>query len=542
MRPSPPEAGCGAPLQRWHLQPAPQPGAVPGRPGHLRLRLRLRAVSLASGVLWGPLALAQTANLATTQPRSLAVQPSASITQTFTDNFLLSGVDPTADAITRLSAAVSLKSQTGLVRGFLDYSLSSLVHARHSDRNTLQSALNMVLGADVIDGRARIDVTGTIAQSAVSAFGVQPVTGSGVQSNSTETRNLRITPSVRGPLGADYRYSGQLGYAITDAKGVSLGNSSTSSAALHLEPTSRGLLGWALDGSLLRSDYKAGRATSDDRLYGTANLRIPAVDLLLQANGGVEVSDITAASRQSYGNWGLGATWAPSPRTRLVADFNHRFYGPSRSLSFEHRTALTTWRLTDSRSLSTDNGQLTDSGRGTAFDLFYAQAASAVPDPVRRVDYVNALLQALGISPTAEPGFLRSSVTLQQRQELSVALRGVRSAAVVSVTRSLTQRLGAQPGVTDDLSATSEVRLHGLSVNLSHRLTPMSTATALLSQSQGTGVGAAQHTKQRLLSLQYTNRPGNNSDLSLGLRRAAYQQFSASFGESAIFATYGVRF
>ena len=505
-----------------------------------RAAWRVRLVALATALTMVGAAQAQTAAVA----RTLSVQPSASVTQTFSDNIQLSGVAPMSDSLTRLTAGVSLRGQTGMVRGFLDYNLSSLIYARHSNLNAVQNGLNAVLGADLIEGRARLDVTGNIAQSAISAFGVQPSASGGVQSNSTEVRSLRIAPSFLGPLGPELRYAGQLGYAVSSARGTALGNSTNTNAGMHIEPTSRAQVSWGLDGSLLRTDYKAGRTTSDDRLYGSANLNLPALDLQLQGNGGLEFSDITAVSRQRYATWGAGLTWAPSPRTKLSADYGHRFYGPSHSLVFEHRTALTVWRASSSRSLSTTGDQNTSGSRGTAYDLLYAQFATAVPDPARRADYVKSFLTTYGIDPLSTPGFLQGSVTLQDRQELSAALRGVRSAAVLSLTQTLTQRLSAVSGAADDLANAAEVRQRGFSLDLSHRLTPESTVSLLLTQTRGTGtgLGVSQSSQQRLASAQYTTRPTQHSNLTLGLRRGFYDNLPISFDESALFATYGLRF
>ena len=476
--------------------------------------------------------------------RTLSVQPYAAISQTFSDNIQQTGVDPVSDGLTRLTAGVALRGQTGRVRGTLDYSLSSLVYARHSDLNTFQNSLNAVLGGELIEGRVRLDVTGNIAQSAISAYGVQPGASSGVQSNSTEVRSLRITPSFLGPLGPDLRYAGQLGYAVSSARATALGNSTDTSAGLHIEPTRRGQVSWGLDGSVLRTDYKAGRTTSDDRLYGSATLNLPDWDVRLQGNAGLEFSDITAANRQRYTTWGVGLTWVPSTRTKLSADYGHRFYGPSHSLAFEHRTALTVWRASSSRSVSTTGDQNASGSRGTAYDLLYAQFATAVPDPAARAIYVSNFLKSYGIEPLATPGFLRSSVTLQDRQELSAAMRGARSAAVLSLIQTLTQRLGAASGAADDLANAAEVRQRGFTLDLSHRLAPESTLSLLLTHTRGsgTGSGVSQSSQQRRASLQYRTRPTQHSDLTLGLRRGLYDNLPIGFDESAIFATYGLRF
>lgn len=498
-------------------------------------------------VLAAALSMAGAVQAQTAAARTLSVQPNASVTQTFSDNIQLSGVAPLSDSLTRLTAGVSLRGQTGMVRGFLDYTLSSLIYARHSDLNALQNGLNTVLGAELIEGRARLDVTGNIAQSAISAFGVQPSASGGVQSNSTEVRSLRIAPSFLGPLGPELRYAGQLGYAVSSARGTALGNSTNTSAGLHIEPTSRRRVYWGLDGSLLRTDYKAGRTTADDRLYGSAILNLPDLDLQLQGNAGLEFSDITAVSRQRYATWGAGLTWAPSPRTKLSADYGHRFYGPSHSLVFEHRTALTVWRVSSSRSLSTTGDQNTSASHGTAYDLLYAQFATVVPDPAKRAEYVSNYLKSYTIDPLSGPGFLRSAVALQDRHELSVALRGVRSAAVLSLTQTLTQRLSAVSGAADDLTHAAEVRQRGFSLNLSHRMSPESTVSLVLTHTRGSGTGLGlsqsnESSQQRLASAQYTTRPTPHSNLTLGLRRGLYDNLPISFDESALFATYGLRF
>ena len=490
------------------------------------------------GMLVAPAATAQT----TAPSRALMIQPTASISQTFTDNYLLSASAPAFDAITRLTAGLAVNANAGPVRGYLDYSLSGLSYARHSDRNTLLNSLSTAFSADLVPGRAKLDVTGNVARSAISAFGAQPGLDGGVQSNSTELRRLKVAPSVLGPLGGDFRYSADLALEATDARDSIVGDSTSAKLGVRLEPVTKGRFGWSVDGAVVRSDFKAGRATSDDRLSATARWRLDSLDTELTGSAGVEVSDMTTASRQRFNNWGLGATWTPSPRTSLVAQYDERFFGPSRRLSFDHRTALTSWHLGKSRSLSTSGGDGAVGGRGTAFDLLFAQFASAVPDPVARTEFVNVFLRSQGISPGAIPGFLAASVLVQDLEEASVAFRGVRDVALLSWTRSRSVRLGVQPGVADDLSVSNQVNLQRLSVDLSHRLTPQSSAGLLLSRQHGSGLTAAQINLQRKMSLRYTLRPSASSDVNLGFSRTLVDSFPAPYDETAIVVTLGYRF
>lgn len=485
---------------------------------------------------------------ATHQPtaaqRALVIEPNATVMQTLTDNYLLTGATPAGDLVTRLTAGLRLRSQAGLLRGYLDYSASGVLYARHADRNEFQNALRSNLTADVLEGRAQVVVEADIAQSAISAFGAQPAAGGLSNANSTELRTLRITPSFRGPLGPDLLYSGSLGYSISDASNTRNGDSTTANMALTISPAAPGRLSWALNGTHLRSAYKLGRDTQSERATGQLNYRVDELDLMLDANTGIELSNLATAGRQRHQTWGFGAVWQPSPRLRLAGDLDRRFFGQSHNLSLEYRTPLTVWRLSDSRSVSTGDGQSGFGGRGTVYDLFFAQFASVEPDPIKRAELVNAYLRDNGINPAGvvNTGFLRSSATLDNRQSLSVALRGIRSTAVLTASRSRSRRLDTISNGNDDLANSGHVRLQSLALDLSHRLTPLTSIGLVLSGQHGRGTQAGQDNRQRQSSLSYSTRLTAESTLSAGGRRTLYQTGASAYAESAVFATYGIRF
>lgn len=471
--------------------------------------------------------------------RTVAVSPNASVSQTFSTNPHLLPSDASAGSITRLSAGVNLRGQSGLVRGFVDYSLSRFIYSG-GENNSLQNTLSAALDTDLLDGRAKLALNANIAQSAVSAFSTQPSLGGGSQTNSTEVRTIRLAPSFRGPLGPDLRYTGEVTIAATDAKNTLVGDNQALSAALHVEPVTTGQVAWGLDVSHARSGYKLGRLTNDDRLYGSLNYRLDLLDLLLQANAGLESTDLAGVQRQSYRTWGFGATWTPSPRTKVAAQYDHLFFGGAHNVVLEHRTALTTWRFSDSKRLSTAGD--TGSGGTTARDLFMSVFSSTIPDAAQRATYVSNFLSQRNIPETLGVGFLRSAATVQSQQEASFALRDARSAAVFTATRGSTRRLSTIAGLVGDLATSTEVRLRSVSLDLSHRLTPLSNLNLRLSEQRGRGDLANQDSRQRQVSLQYTTRPTQYSDLSVGLRRAHYEVQFISYGESALFANYGIRF
>ncbi len=518
------------------------------------LILVARCAGLSSRVNWVALALAAAGVLLAqaaqaqgiTDARVLAITPNASATQTFTDNVDLNGATKTADSITRLSAGIGLRGQSGQVRGFLDYTLSELLYARRSNLNTTQNNLSANLSADLAEGRARVDSSANISQSAVSAFGAQPNNSGLPNANTTELRSLQISPSFRGPIGTGLRYTAVLGYGLTDAKNTTAGDSSTASASLHVEPSAAARVSWAVDASHLTSDYKAGRVTDDDRLFGTGKLRLDDYDLMLSAHGGTESTNMASVDRQRYNNWGVGAQWTPSPRTHLVAETERRFYGESHTLSLDYRTALTVWRLSNTRSLSTGSGASNGGARSSAFDYFFSNAALAAkfPDSSDRTKFVNAYLGQLGINPLSsfDPSFLQSAATVQDRKELSMVWRNARSSAMVTLTQTNTHRVDPVIRVADDLQNAGDIQLRGLSVDLSHSLTPVSSLGLVLSVQQSSAALTSQENRQKLISLQYNARLTAVSNLLLGGRRAVYETGLVSYAESALYATYGIRF
>ncbi len=474
---------------------------------------------------------------------SLRIEPILALSETLTDNVGLSPADKRADAITRIDAGIGLRSRSGLVQGFVDYTLSELVYARDSRRNGRQNRLNAQLEAEWFERRGFVTTSATVAQQAVSAFAPQPGSDGLGGANATEVRNLRVAPRWIGRLGDDVAYSVNGDYNVSRTKDALIGDAASSGLTVHIGNARATRLGWAVDAIHQRSTYTAGRSTESDRIVGSVSQMIPQLDLQWRANVGQERGNLGAATSQSTSTWGLGATWTPSPRTRVAGDVERRSFGNSHSLTVEYRTPLTVWMLSDSRALSTNGNQLGVGSLGSNFDLAYALYAS-VTDPVRRLELTNDLLRAYNLDPNARttPGFLSSAATIQDSLSLSAAARGVRSAATLTITRGSTRRADVSIAAADDLSKSDRIRTSSLGLNLSHRLTPLSTVNLTGTWLQTTGSLAVQSNKQRTLFAQYSSSLARNANWSLALRRSLYETRLVPYSESAVIATIGLRF
>lgn len=474
--------------------------------------------------------------------RIVALEPRLSVQETVTDNHQPNDPQGSADAITRVTAGLGWRGRSGMVRGYVDYALTGVVYARHGERNELQNALSANVAADLIENRLQLLGSAAIARAAISAFGVQPG-GAGENSNVTETRTLRLAPTLSGPLGPSVRYRASLAHALTSAANARQGDSTNTSVSLQLGPAERARFGWTLDASSLVSDFKQGRRTRSDRLYGGLSADLIQYDLRLSATAGSESTDMLSLDRRSYVTWGLGLRWTPSPNTRVEVDLEERFFGRSHQIVAEYRLPRTVLALRSARTLSTSGSQLAGQ-RGTYYSLLDTLLLAQQPDPALRDALVRQILARSGIDPNAVAniGALQSAATLQDQLELSALWTGVRQSLMLMVSRHSTRRVDALSNAADDLSQAERVRGSSLALNISHRLTPQSTLALQLGAQRSSGGRADLSSRQTQVELGWQTRLTNDSTASATLRRVHYTTGLRSDDETALTASYGVRF
>lgn len=473
---------------------------------------------------------------------SLAVLPRASVSETITDNALLRDSDKRSDAITILTAGVSLTSRGSRTSGALDYQLAGTVHARETKSNRVSQALNATLQSEVIDDFFFINAAAGISQQLISAFGLQDVAPGFDNPNRTEVRSFTVSPSLRGRIGSAAVYDARLTVNRQDSD-AGQGDQSGRTQSLTLSSPAGRVVGW--NGTLMRtvSDFKEGRSTNYDRaLIGLTYQPDPSLRLSL--NGGREENDIaTVAGQNNNTTWGVAVQWVPSNRTQLSASRDRRFFGDAHSLNFVHRGVRTTFRLSSSRDLQSALPSV-NTTLISAYDALFDLFAGTEPDPVAREQLVLRFMQNQGIPATAllPVNFLSSAVTLLNRQEAALAWHGVRSSAVLALARSTTRRLDNALLVGDDFDTETEVRQEGLTLTLGHRLTPVSGLSLTLSHRRNRGQQVLRSTTTNSVQLNWTAQLGPRSSVSLGARRVDFNSTTSPYTENAITATLGVRF
>jgi len=474
----------------------------------------------------------------------LQVVPTLSFTQTLTDSYRSQGSavgdSRRGEAVTTISPGIRLSSRAGRVQGVFDYGLVGVLHARDSQANQIQHRLSASGRAEVVPNQLDLNASASISRQPTSAFGVQSADGSLTSQNQSEVRSLSLQPVFRGVLGGAVAVQAA-GNASRTSGGSQVSSSSTG-ASLTLSPAAAGrVISWSLTGSRQVSDFDGGRQTTTDRAIGSIIVR-PDVELQVTVRGGVERSDLSSLQSRQSENYGAGILWTPTPRTRVSVDGDKRQFGEAHQIALEHRFRRSVWRYTDSQSLN--DGSTSNGARVTAYALFFELFASQEPDPVARDALVRSFLERNGVSPDTllgGGGFVTSAVSLQRRQELSFALNGVRSTLSLSVFQTTSERGDTQSGANDDL-ATGAVRQRGLSVTVTHRLTPSSSLNVNASAQRSAAVAGASRNNLDSFSVGWNTRLGRMSNLSLTYRHAEYDGITDPYTENAVTAAFSTRF
>lgn len=500
------------------------------------LSARCAAVAVALSWAAGP-SLAQQGG----STRALTVTPSASVTQTLTDNTLLDDARKRSDAITEVTVGVSLASR-GRVRGFLDYQLTGSAHARESSENNVSNSLRAGMNAVLVDDFLFLDASASIAQQTVSAFGVQTV-GSNTDRNRTEVRSYTITPSMRGLIGSFARYDVRWSRTQQSAATSELGDSTDDALAVTLSSATASRVGWALSAVQQRSDFDAGRSTETKNAKGTLTYRATP-ELSLNASAGREWSDLLGPDDGGRRTWGLGLNWTPTERTRLNLQRERRFFGDTNAVAFEHRMKRSTWRFSSSEDIATASPSLVSAGTVALYTLLDANYTALYPDALVRQQAVLAELRRQNLNPFQQVpiGFLQSAVTLTKRQEFGVALSGLRTTVSLSASRSDSRRIDQVAVVRDDLGQAGRIQQSVYSATLGYRLSPADSLNLLLMQQRTQGSTSDQQSDLKSISLNWAGRFGTRSSVSFGARHVEYDSLATPYTENAIFATLGVRF
>lgn len=443
-------------------------------------------------------------------------------------------VDARGEQVLEINPGVRVVANGARVKGSLDYSLRLLNHLQDTSGDSVQQAFNGQGVVEVWDGRAFVDLSGTISDQVVSAFG--PLGGSGIaDANLSETTSIRFSPYLKGRLAGWADYELRYAHASSNTRESSLSDSTSEDVAFLLRGVTSGRIGWSAQVQTGTFDYSLYRKTHTDSARLNLNFALTP-QLLLTAMAGSERNDVLTVQRESYSMAGVGFDWRPSPRSRLSLDLQDRYFGHSHNLQAEYRTGRTLWRLRDSRDASNSPEQAATASVGTLYDLVDAYFLTIEPDPVKRAQLVQAELLNLGLPADTLlfQNFLSSSATLARDQSVSAILQGRRTVFTATLSRSRTSRLQSAISLGDVFDNNTSVLQQGFSLAVGHRLTPLTTLSGDWTLQRNEGSLAGLSSRLNTLTLRLTTRLAERTSGSLQLRRAVQDSSISPYGETSV--------
>lgn len=458
------------------------------------------------------------------RPRAgIWVEPRITAGMALSTNGSLSSVNPQSEQMLEVSPGLRVVMNTGRLKGFFDYALSSRYYAQGTSGNNFHNALNTDMTLEAVDKHVYVDFAGLMTDERISAFGV-PSFSNVSDANRTETAAFRLSPYLKGTLAGDVDY--ELRYSF---ESLNTDEASRSDVTIHgfsvrlRSDAARQRLGWILDASTEDVDYSLGRRTRASIVQGGVFYALSS-QLMLTLMAGTESNDIITLERRSYHTAGLNLQWRPSPRTSLAMGVEDRYFGRGHNFSLEHRSGRTVWRVIDSRSVINSPFDGESSTLGAIYDLIDNLFVGQEPDPVRRAQLVQAELLRLGLPADSmlADGFLTSSARLARTQQISAALLGPRYVITLALARSDERRLHPVGALGDDFDLADRIRQRSWSINYAHRLTPITSASITFSREKTMASGLGLDSGARSLSLGVTTR--------LSLRTSGNLLFQRSVG------------
>lgn len=470
------------------------------------------------------------------------VTPEVSLTETYSSNMALRS-DELRGWISDLAPALHLNGASPKLKANLDYRLDSVHYAGHPELKRNLNSLASSATYEAVDKWLFIDASANVAQRSTSSFTPVATSQGNVAANQAETRTVQIAPYVRGQWSDLAAYQLRFDTIRSQSDDNSLADSRVHQWLWTVKNASAGAkIGWFFDGNATRVSNAVIDSREDTRWRGGLTYEV-LPQLTLSLSNGRERTNYASTDLETRATPGAGIEWAPSPKTRMAALGERRFFGNGRSILLSHQTALTDWRYTDTRDVAVLPVLLSAPNQGTVAALMSDLLAASIPDPVARAAAVRARMDQSGVGNAAGGGVQTARLFVNRVREASGALIGARNTVTLSLTQRDQQSLNFVPGVTDGFSQSGDIREQGANVSWVHRLTPLTTLTVASARLRREGVSANLQADQITQTASLSFKASQQATVSIGVRGMRFDSTTnGAFHENAVVGSFSQRF
>lgn len=496
-------------------------------------------------VLCAPLGL-MAASPVLAQQQTVKVVPFVRLTETITDNAgLRSDGSAKSDWITQFSPGVSLDARGSRVSGVLSLSANVNHYGNSTSPGATHMALNGTGKLTAWENRLYVDLVGSVSRMASSVFDARPadsVTGS----NQTQVSIFSISPYLTTRFGSSGSVQLRYTMGISDASGTAMSRSNSQTWSLNAsDPRMTGFLGWGFNFMDRTSDNAGGSRQLRQQTMRFTGMAQAMPDLMLRLITGAE-SNNYRVSNQSSSIYGFGADWTPTPRTRLSATVEDRFFGTGYSVSADHRSSQMAYRISYAKDASSTSNSMLSAM--TLYDLMMLQYSSRFPNPSEREAFVRQLIatQAPGQADRilAAQSVLTDTTFLDNRLQLGATYSGQRNVLSLMVFIADRESLVDQNyAVSNDIRAGSQLRTTGVTAAVSHQMTALTSLNATFSTNRSRSEGSfSQSAQSRMLMAGLTTTLAPKATAMLSARRNQGTANAGDYTENAVIGNVALQF
>lgn len=480
----------------------------------------------------------------TRQPPFVA---SIAVIETLTNNVnLASGNLKRGDLVTEVVPQLKV-TETGAhssLDGFL--AVPILIYVRTGDQNDkVYPNADLRGNVEAVEHFFFVEGAVSVTQQYLSPFGARPADLSNATRNRYTSEVYRVTPYIKGTAQGDIEYELRDDNLWTDFSGAP----TTTSNAYYNRV--RANIGNQLSPYGWTADYERDSTTFQGQsplVTQIGRLRLGAqVDPQLQVSaiGGYEKNDYTLAKYRGA-VYGAGLRWNPTPRAKVAATWEHRFFGPSYLFTVQNHGPLSVLDVRVSRNITTYPQEfLSLPATANVASLLNSIFASSIPDPVERQAFIDSLIQNRGLptSLTSPLNLYNEQINLVESARATFGVLGARNSIFVTGFyvryQPITAAGTALPPPLQVLAGNNTTQ-KGVALTWTHNVTPADTlevtATGLRTTLDVPPFGT---TTVGYITLRLAHLLSASTTLFAGARyQKSNSDFGTNYNEAAIFVGF----
>lgn len=365
--------------------------------------------------------------------------PAITVQATATSNVDLSpSSDARSDLVTEIRPSLAVRGTGARSSLSGQISVPIVLYARSGgENNSIYPSGNLFGNIELVDNFFFLDGAVVVQQQFFNPFGAQPPGFTNATENRYRSSSFRVSPYVKGVTpGYNVAYELRNNNVWTNLSGAPIDTSNARytqwvGTASNANPAR---IGWSATVDYTETRFDDQRPI-EQMLARFKPIYSPDPDLQLWLNVGYEDNKFTLTENDGA-IYGGGFEWRPTPRTRVVGNYEYRFFGDSYQFSFDHRTPLSIWNVRVARNITTYPQQVGTLPAGVDIaGIVDGMFLSRIADPAERQRAVDEFIRDRGLPDVlSSPLALYSQqILLQESASATAGIIGARNSVVFTV-------------------------------------------------------------------------------------------------------------